>query len=282
MKRIKVSVIIPVYNEEKEITDCLKSLAKQTIKDVEIIVVDDGSSDSSVRTVANLKSQISNLKIFAQDHAGPAMARNLGAKHARGETLVFVDADMTFDKNFLKELVKPIVKSKTKGTFSKYEYVSNWDNVWARCWNYNQNLRGRIRLPDNYPDKQKVFRAILKSEFERAGGFEKGGYTDDYTLSDKLGYKASAVNGAKFYHKNPDRLSEVYSQSKWSAKRKYKFGILGVLYSLFRSSIPISAIIGLAKSATYREPKFIIFKVIYDGGAFNGILEAYIANKWTK
>ena len=76
---------------------------------------------------------------------------------------------MTFDKNFLQNLTQPIIDAKKKGlstpagTFSKNEIVSNWDNVWARCWNINNNLPPKKRLPNNYPDHQKVFRAILKS-----------------------------------------------------------------------------------------------------------------------
>ena len=158
---MKISVIIPTYNESNAIGECIASLAKQTYHDFEIIVVDDGSTDE---TPEKISSRVTTLH---QNHLGAGAARNLGVKRASGEILVFVDADMTFDKNFLKNLVKPILSGSAKGTFSKYEYVSNWENVWARCWNINQNWEERKRHPRNYPDKQKVFRAILKKEFDR-------------------------------------------------------------------------------------------------------------------
>lgn len=265
---MKISVIIPTYNEEKVIKECILSLKNQTLRDVEIIVVDDGSTDGTL-------GLLEDVEVFQQKHQGPAMARNLGAKHAKGKILVFVDADMTFDPRFLENLVKPIEKGKTKGTFSKEEYVSNWNNVWARSWNINSNLPAKKRLPEYYPDHQKVFRAILKSEFDRIGGFSKGGYTDDWTLSEKLGYEATAALGAIFYHKNPDSLGEIFKQAKWIGKRKYKLGVLGILVALLRSCLPISIVVGLAKS-------ILVFKIVYDFGIFVGILEMAILGKTAK
>src|SRR3989344_202368 len=104
-----VSIIIPTYNEEKTIANCLKSIKNQTYKPVEVIVVDDGSTDKTVEIIK--KCQMSNVKcqILRQHHLGPGPARNLGAKYAEGEILVFVDADMTFDKKFVKDLIQPIL-----------------------------------------------------------------------------------------------------------------------------------------------------------------------------
>lgn len=277
----KVSVVIPVYNEEEVIGGCLRSLVKQTYKDLEIVVVDDGSSDTTSLKIRGASKKYL-IKYFKQGHKGPGVARNLGEKKAKGEILVFVDADMTFDKNFIKKLVEPITKGKTKGTFSKEEYVSNWENVWAKSWSINEGWMKRRRHPKNYPDEQPVFRAILKSEFDRVEGFEPGGYTDDWTLSRKLGYKAIAAKGAKFYHKNPDNLAEVFGQAKWVGKREYKLGLIGVVFALIRSSLPVSVVIGLIKSVVNVQPAFLIFKVVYDSGIFIGIIEYLITGKGAK
>lgn len=274
---MKISVIIPTYNEENVIADCIESLKKQSVKDFEIIIVDDGSTDSTLQILKNI-----NVRVLEQKHQGPAMARNLGVREAKGKILVFVDSDMTFDKDFLKNLIKPIMEDKTNGTFSKEEYVANWSNIWARCWNINQNLPNKKRLPNNYPDHQKVFRAILKSEFEKVNGFSKGGYTDDYTLSDKLGYEAVAASEAIFYHNNPDSLKEVYKQAKWVAKREYKLGIVGKIVALIRASLPFSKVIGIYKSIRYHDFHFLIFKIVYDFGIFIGILEMLFTGKLSK
>ena len=274
---MKISVIIPTFNEENVIGKCLKSLTNQSYADFELIVVDDGSSDNTLRIVSGQK-----VKVLRQKHEGPGAARNLGSKSASGDILVFVDADMSFDKNFLKNLVKPIVAGKAKGTFSKYEYVSNWDNVWARCWNVNQNWEPKRRHPRNYPDKQPVFRAILKKEFDRVGGFTPGGYTDDYSLSEKLDYPAVSAPGAIFYHENPDSLLEVFRQAKWSGKRKYKLGLLGDIIALVRASFPISVILGVVKAFIHGVPGFLLFKIVYDFGIIVGILEKLFWGKQTK
>ena len=279
---MKVSVVIPTFNEERVIKACTESLSKQTFKDLEVVIVDDGSTDNTTNIVNEHCTVNPVFQLLKQNHKGPGEARNLGASKAVGEILVFVDADMTFDARFVEELVMPIINGKTKGTFSKNEFVSNWDNRWARCWNVQEGWSDQKRHPDDYPDMQKVFRAILKSEFNRIGGFSEGGhYTDDY-LSEKLRYEAIVVRGAKFYHENPDNLSEIFYQAKWVGKRSYKLGLIGILYALFRSSLPVSIIVGLVKSITRFMPHFFVFKVVYDLGIFIGILEYSLFKKLGK
>lgn len=277
---MKISIIIPTYNEEDVIVNCLDSLKKQTEKDFEVIIVDDGSADHTLVKIKEYKGI--NLKVLSQAHKGAGAGRNLGAKQAKGSILVFVDADMTFEKHFVKNLVAPIFNGMSKGTFSKDEYVANWDNVWARCWNLNEGWEKKKRHPKNYPNTQKVFRAILKKEFDRVGGFTPGGYNDDWSLYEKLGYEATASNNAFFYHKNPSSLKEIFNHAKWVGKRKYKYGLFGFLIGLVRSSVPLSLVLGLTKSFIYAVPQFLIFKVVYDLGVFLGILDYMFTHKGSK
>lgn len=280
-----ISVIIPTFNEETVVEKCLNSLLKQSFDNFEIIVVDDGSTDNTRKVVLQIAASTrypSKIILLDQDHGGAGAARNMGAEKAKGDILVFVDADMTFEEKFLSNLVGPIQKGKTKGTFSKDEYVSNWDNVWSRCWNYNQNWQDKKRHAENYPDKQPVFRAILKSEFDKVGGFDPGGYDDDWSLYKKLGYMATVVKGAYFYHKNPDNLKEIFFHAIWSGKRNYKLGFLGVIISILRASIPVSVVLGLFKSLKKKTWQFLIFKIIYDLGLVVGIVLFHISKKGYK
>ncbi len=276
-----ISVIIPTYNEEDVLKSCLESLGSQTFTNFEIIIVDDGSSDNTPNLLTNA-SKSGLIKYYSQDHKGAGAARNLGAGHAKGEILVFVDADMTFDNDFLKKLAAPIIRGGVKGTWSREEYVSNWENVWARCWNINEGWENKKRHPKNYPDTQPVFRAISKSEFDRVGGYNPGGYADDWSLYTKLGYKAINAPGAIFYHKNPSSLLEVYKHAKWVGKRPYKFGSLGYIVALLRSSLPISILIGIYKALVNFNLQFIFFKIVYDFGIFIGILEYVFLKKGSK
>lgn len=269
---MKISIVIPTYNEKKDIENCLESLSKQSCKYIETIVVDDGSTDGTSKDLITLR----------QDHKGVGSARNLGAKNAKGKILVFVDADMTFDKDFIKNLVAPIISGQSKGTFSRDENVLNWNNVWSRCWNINEGWEDKKRHPKNYPDHQPVFRAILKSEFDKVDGFTPGGYDDDWSLSRKLGYEATIAPNAIFYHKNPSTLVEVFNHAKWVGKRKYKLGYLGYLGGLVRVSSPVSIVVGIYKGFKIYDLRFIIFKLVYDFGVFVGILEYLVSGKTAK
>lgn len=277
-----VSVIIPTFNEKTVLEKCIVSLGNQSVTDFEIIIVDDGSTDGSREILKNLEKTLPKFVFLQQDHKGAGSARNLGAARAKGEILVFVDADMTFDKEFLFKLTGPIKSKISKGTFSKDEYVSNWDNVWSRCWNINEGWEPKRRHPADYPNSQPVFRAILKSEFERVGGFTPGGYDDDWSLYKKLGYMAEEAPGAVFYHKNPESLPEIFRHAKWVGKRSYKFGVLGSVVGLVRASLPVSLLLGIIKSVLNFNPAFVVFKIVYDFGIFVGILEMLIGGKKAK
>lgn len=230
---LDVSIIIPVYNEEKVIGRCLESLSQQTLKQRGVIIVDDGSTDKTLEVLSQLATGNSQLVIVRSTHLGAGAGRNAGARMAAGQILVFVDADMTFSKTFLEDLVKPILEGKSKGTFSKLEYIANWNNRWARFWNYAKGIYEPRSIPEDYPKTAPVFRAILKSEFDRVGGFDENkGYNDDWSLSEKLGVKATETK-ARFLHYNPENLTEAFIQARWTGKRKYKFGILGGLVKEF-------------------------------------------------
>lgn len=272
MGKASVSVILPVYNEERHIKQCIESLLAQT-QPLEIIVVDDGSTDNSAALIGQFTHNDS-IVLMRQKHLGAGSARNVGASRASGDILVFVDADMTFDDSFVKNLVKPINAGKTIGTFSKDEYLSNTASSLAVCWNLDRGLPADRMHPANYPDKQQVFRAILRSEFVRCGGFNpKAGYSDDYTLSQRLGIQAVVAPNAVFYHSNPDSLSELFIQARWMAKRKYKLGSIGSLITLIRSTVPISLILGVVKAIKYHRPTFVVFKLAKDFGTLVGVLE---------
>lgn len=274
-----ISVIIPVYNEEIILANCLKSLKVQSQSGVEILVVDDGSTDASI----DIARQFST-KILKQSHKGPGNARNLGASKSAGEILVFVDADMTFDKNFLKDLTKPIIEGKTIGTFSKNEMNANKNNVWSRCWNLNRGWPINRLIPTNYPNEAPVYRAILKREFFKVNGFETSGdYTDDWSLSEKLGIKSKLAKGAVYYHSNPASLSEAWHQARWIGKNRFLTnGFTRKIRSLLLYNLITSTFIATYKSFLHRNPHFIVFKLIYDLAVFLSVSKSFFGENKSK
>ena len=273
-----ISVIIPVYNSSDTMSACLETLSNQTLKPTEIILIDDGSTDTTLKTIKALKTELPNIILLTQAHQGPAIARNLGASKAKGDILVFVDSDMEFDQGFLSQLTLPIRKKTAKGTWSGNEWVKNWQNLWARCWNYNQNRR-TPKMTGNLKAQRPVFRSILKSEFQRVKGYDNIDYIDDWTLGNKLNYQPK-VTTAKFYHHNPDTLKKVFHQANWIGKRPYKFGRLGTFYTIFRYNFLFSIIKGLVNSLRFLSPGFFIFKLVYDLGIFTGACQSLKGTKY--
>jgi len=269
-----ISVIIPAYNSSQTIKQAILSLIGQLKPGDEIIVVDDGSTDNTVKIIKS----ISKVKLLSQPHQGPAIARNLGVSKAKGKILVFVDADMKFDPDFLAQLTKPIKNKKAKGSWSGNEWVDNWHNVWARCLNYNQNRASR-QMTSSYQGQKKVFRAVLKSEFDKVHGFDSIGYNDDWTLVSKLGYQPKTTL-AKFYHHNPDTLLKVYKKALWIGKRSYKLKTLGTLIAIFRANAAFSVIIGIYKSIKHLTPAFLPFKLVYDLGIMTGAVLSLSGKKY--
>ena len=100
----KVSVIIPVYNTAKYLRKCLDSVINQTLKDIEIICINDGSSDNSIEILREYKQKDSRIIIIDKENEGAGIARNKGLDIAQGEYLGFVDSDDYVDLNFFEKL----------------------------------------------------------------------------------------------------------------------------------------------------------------------------------
>ena len=142
----RVSVIIPVYNTEQYLTDCLDSLLKQTLKEIEIICIDDGSTDNSLSILYKYSKMDNRIIILKQENKGGGIARNYGMSIAKGEYLCFLDSDDFFNENLL------------------YETVNAADNILADivvCLYKRYNNTSGNYSDDNYGFIKKNFRKLL-------------------------------------------------------------------------------------------------------------------------
>ncbi len=105
---IKISVIVPVYNVENYLIKCLESLVYQTLKDIELICVNDGSTDGSLSILEDYQKRFSQVKVYTKSNGGLSDARNYGLKHAVGEYIAFVDSDDYVSLNMFEILYKTI------------------------------------------------------------------------------------------------------------------------------------------------------------------------------
>lgn len=114
-EQFKVSVILPVYNDELYLKECLDSVLNQTLKDIEVICIDDGSIDYSPAILADYEAKDSRVKVFWQENCGASVARNRGLRQARGEFVTFLDADdYYYSADALEQLYTAAKKHKVK------------------------------------------------------------------------------------------------------------------------------------------------------------------------
>lgn len=122
MKRMpKVSIIVPVYNVEKYIEECLQSIISQTYKNLEIIAVDDGSPDKSYKIVERLAKKDSRIKLIRQENRGLNGAREAGFKESTGEFISFVDSDDVIHPQFVEQMMIPLLNKKAEFSICQYE-----------------------------------------------------------------------------------------------------------------------------------------------------------------
>ena len=132
---VKISVISPIYNVEKYMDRYFNSILNQTLKDIEIICIDDGSTDKSLEIIKDAAKKDSRIKVIAQENRGPGVARNQGLKIAQGEYIGFLDPDDWVDLNFYEELYNiaksedyDLVKGSSETVFSNGKVEKHYIN----------------------------------------------------------------------------------------------------------------------------------------------------------
>ena len=107
---VKVSVIIPVYNREQYVEECIQSLQKQTHQNMEIILIDDGSSDNTVQICSRMATEDPRILLLTMEHGGVSAARNKGLDTAKGKYIFFLDSDDVIHPLLLETLVEGMEK----------------------------------------------------------------------------------------------------------------------------------------------------------------------------
>lgn len=124
----KVSIIIPVYNAEKYLKKCIDSVLSQTLKEIEIILVDDGSIDDSTNILNDYAKNHKNIKVIHQQNSGPAIARNAGMEIATGEYIGFIDSDDYVSSDMYETLYNAATINNVDIVISDY-YTVKKDNI---------------------------------------------------------------------------------------------------------------------------------------------------------
>lgn len=143
----KISVIIPVYNVEMYLHQCMDSIIGQTLQDIEIICVNDSSTDQSLRILEDYQSKDSRIKIITQENAGAGAARNQGLRIAKGKYLSFLDSDDFFEKDMLEKAYE--MAEAVQADFVVYksdQYHTEQDQFVSAAWVVREQ-----EIPPYYP-----------------------------------------------------------------------------------------------------------------------------------
>jgi len=215
MKQPLVSIIIPVYNEENDIANCLISIQNQDYNNYEIIVVDNNSNDKTIEIVSLFKK----VKCYRQpDIPGAGACKNYGVSKALGSIILFIDADEMIDDEFISVIIKPIISKKY---FASVPYHKKGEN-------------------DTVMFAEGIFRAIRKNKFK---DFDiTKGYADD-----KVDYLKGQIKKVEvpLYHLTSKSIKKSYFKGKWIgssflsnerngylSKLIYKFGYIIGLFKV--------------------------------------------------
>ena len=154
MEKTKVSVIIPVYNIEKYIKRCLDSVLNQTYSNLEVICVNDGSTDSSLEILKEYEKKDGRIKVVSKENKGVSAARNLGIKEATGEYITFIDGDDFVELNMIQDMVN--ILEENDADIVKCAYVK--DYIYKQI-PYNLKLGKEISIYENesMPDLYSLF-----------------------------------------------------------------------------------------------------------------------------
>jgi len=236
---ISVSVIIPIFNVENYLDECLKSIINQTLKNIEIICINDGSTDCSSEIIKKYRNEDSRIVSIYQSNKGLSFARNVGLKIAKGEYVYFIDSDDFLELNALEELYLyakkhdlDIIYFNAKCIFSSYELEKKFENYkhyYNRNKDYNLIISGKemfMEMTENNDYRVHACLQMLKLKFllENEFIFYEGIYYEDNLFSLKCILYAKYVGYLnKFFY-----IRRLRENSIITVKRSYKH-----LYSYF-------------------------------------------------
>ncbi len=203
------SIIVPLYNKEKFIRETVESILSQDLKDFEIIIVNDGSSDKSISKIEDISDN--RLKIFNQANQGVGTARNTGMSHASFEWLAFLDGDDLWAPNHLSELRKIVEKFPLSGMVAT-SYKPFYSNAELKVDDIKSKTP--IRSIDYFlePTVWTSATAIKKDVFKNLGGFTdtKRGEDLEYWVRIALSYPVAISDKiTAYYRQNTDGITDT-------------------------------------------------------------------------
>ena len=227
---IKVSIIVPVYNVELYLKHCLDSLVNQTLKDIEIICVNDGSTDNSLSILEEYAQKYSVIKVIDKENGGISSARNIAISQAKGEYLGFVDSDDWVDLDYFEKLYNTAKKYNSDIACAGYKRqrpnrAKIVDKLNEEIFTNDINIKLKLA---NIPAHNYVWNKIYKTSVwqEKNFAFETGRNHEDMIISLKLLNEfESFVSVPNTYYNYRFTNTSIVTQRSVQLTKDYKFAI---------------------------------------------------------
>lgn len=194
---VEISVIIPVFNVEKYLNECLDSICNQTFEDIEIICVNDGSTDNSLVILEEYASKDSRIKIISQQNQGLAASRNCGFAHSIGKYVYFIDSDDYLELDALKKLYNNAISNNSDMVMFKFQKVDDFRNVHRRGVAFNiDRFFGDIDYSNFTFTYKEVKSQVMNSAFSACLKLYKKEFVDslDFTFPVGLNFEDVPVH----------------------------------------------------------------------------------------
>ena len=221
----KVSILIPIYNVEKYLKECLDSVVNQTLRDIEIICINDGSTDSSPQIIEEYAKNDARIKIINKQNSGYGDSMNKGLELASGEYIGIVESDDIADKNMFEDLYKLAQKDDLDVVKSDFYYYFSKDNQSRHAGRINIKNTGKIFNIEDDASIVKmmpsIWTSIYKNEFLKENEIKflptPGASYQDTAFAFKVlvsAKKMRFVNKAYLYYRQDNEASSVKSKGK--------------------------------------------------------------------
>ena len=222
------SIIVPVYNRPEEVDELLQSLTRQTVKDFEVIIVEDGST-LTCEDVCKQYAGILDLHYYSKPNSGPGQSRNYGAGHARGTYLIILDSDVILPEGYMESIARHLSSLKGDeelGAFGGPDRAHPSFTPIQKAISYAMTsffttggIRGgTTKKPKNALDKfypRSYNMGIRRDVYQELGGFAKMRFGEDIDFSYRIveaGYKTALLPDAWVYHKRRTDLRKFFRQ----------------------------------------------------------------------
>ncbi|QIG88286.1 glycosyltransferase [Chryseobacterium sp. POL2] len=219
-----ISIIIAIYNRRDELFELLNSLSRQSDKDFEIIVVDDGSKIDLSHIIQLFENQL-NISFYQKSNSGPGLTRNYGAKRAKNDWLVFVDSDVIVENDYI-ESIKKDLETTSCDAFGGADKAHKGFNIMQKAISYSMTsvfttggIRGSKKAVSKFQPRSFNM-GVNKEVFLEVGGFSEMRIGEDPDLSMTLwenGYTTAFFDNIGVYHKRRTDLGKF-------SKQVYQFG----------------------------------------------------------